>query len=125
MDTTRTPKTWTEANPMPDVPVLGGLRFDQYRDAMDTELLGEELGHINNLCRAVIHDPHGHRYAVVTSGFAECPRMFVCDGASVEMTAHSSTYSCDLHKAAAHVLTWLAFRDARRAGTLEPYWSVA
>lgn len=131
--TTWTPKTWTDTHhPAPDVPVLNGLRFDQYEQQCygTKELLGDDQGHgPDDLAlgpshdKAIISDPHTGRYIVVTGGFGQCPRMWLCEGETVTMTAHPFTWVWDLHKTAAFELTWLAFRDARRAGTLEQYWA--
>lgn len=120
---TWTPKTWAQTTPAPYVPVLEGLTFQQYESKMQVSYLGERLGHVNELDRGVVVDPYSHRYAVITAGFGECPRMWVCDGAAVTMTTHPSLYSFDLYRIANHTLTSLAFQEGHRAGTLDEYWA--
>lgn len=124
--TTWTPRAWMESRPRPNIPVVAGLRFDQYEEqcAATRELLGVAVGRSDDYDRAVVSDPYGKRYAVITSAFGECNRMWLCYSESVEVTAHPSSYSFDLHRMAAHLLTWWAFRDAHEAGTTEQYWEV-
>jgi hypothetical protein len=127
-----TPKTWTDpAHPAPYIPVLNGLRQDQYAAALPS--FGEHArdgsatrgaGYAERI--SVVYDPANGNIGVVTQWeWNSAAISYVWTAEGLTRTPHADRWPWDVAEALRHTLAWHAFRDAHRAGTAVGYWDTA